>query len=240
MELASTEKQREPGRPVDLLEAVCFDLDGTLIDHFTAIHLSINAAERGKGLPLSSYARVRSVVGGSIPVTVRRLHPDYGDLPGLLEAIEEAYPDFCYEGLRVLDGTEDLLGDLQEAGVQTAVFTNKIGDDARDVLRQCGLASEIDLIIGTRDTPWAKPDPRFAAWVLGRLGVGPGEALLVGDSPFDLEAAQSVGMPAILVATGTHSAAELTEAGAPEVVADMRAVRDQLFGRAEALSPEAT
>src|ERR1700679_1440344 len=54
-------------------KAILYDLDGTLVDHFTTIHRAITHAQQAVGAPLSSYDLVRATVGGSIEVTMTRL-----------------------------------------------------------------------------------------------------------------------------------------------------------------------
>ena len=55
------------------MQYILFDLDGTLIDHFTTIHKSVAFAQRELSLPQSDYAKVRATVGGSVPITLSKL-----------------------------------------------------------------------------------------------------------------------------------------------------------------------
>ena len=54
------------------MQYILFDLDGTLIDHFTTIHKSVAFAQRELSLPQSDYAEVRATVGGSVPITLSK------------------------------------------------------------------------------------------------------------------------------------------------------------------------
>jgi phosphoglycolate phosphatase len=191
------------------MQTVLFDLDGTLIDHFTAIHSSIAYAQNSLGAPVSDYETVRLTVGGSLPVTLSRLMGE--------EKVESALPYFhehfnkvMFDEVSILPGAEWLLAALYEKGFQLAVFTNKFGHHARAIVEHLKLDRWLTATVGTQDTPYRKPDPQFTDHILERLNADPSETCLVGDSPFDFQAAQIRNIPAYLVATGTHSTAALT------------------------------
>ncbi|MDQ5980641.1 MAG: phosphoglycolate phosphatase, partial [Verrucomicrobiota bacterium] len=121
----------------------------------------------------------------------------------------------------ILPGAKELLAALRARGVKTAVFTNKHGPSSRAVCAHLGLAPLLDGNFGATDTPWLKPAPAFAQHVLKQLGADAKTTLLVGDSPFDVQAAQNAGFAFIGVTTGTHTADELRAAGAGRVCAGL-------------------
>jgi phosphoglycolate phosphatase len=110
------------------------------------------------------------------------------------------------------------------------VLTNKRGYASREVCAHLGLDPLLAGNFGANDTPWIKPDARFAAHALAALGAEAGRTALVGDSTFDLAAAQNAGLAFLGVTTGTHSAAELRAAGATEVFADLMEIGRRLAG----------
>jgi len=65
--------------------------------------------------------------------------------------------------------------------------------------------------------------------VLAKLGVTASEAVYIGDSPYDYQTAKNAGMDSILVATGTHSAEELSSLGSTNVLQDLNEVTNQLL-----------
>jgi phosphoglycolate phosphatase len=116
-------------------------------------------------------------------------------------------------------GSGELLAALHSAGVVCAVFTNKHGPSARRVCSHLGLDPFLAGVFGATDTPWLKPQPEFTAHVLEKLSASAATTALVGDSPWDVDAARLGGLGACLaVTTGTHTAAELRAHGA-EIVA---------------------
>lgn len=212
------------------IKAVLLDLDGTLVDHFRVIYRCYVYALRKMGLEPVSYERVRSSVGGSIVVTFGKLvPPQYVDAG--VHHFREEFDRIWHEEVDVLAGVPWLLEKLGERGVQRVVFTNKEGGRARKLLDHVGLMDALEAVYGTLDTPWRKPQPEFTRHVLTEIGVEPEAAVMIGDSPYDADAAATVGMRCYLVATGSHSEAQLaaqTQVGG--IYADMYALGAAVFG----------
>jgi phosphoglycolate phosphatase len=200
---------------------VLFDLDGTLLDHFSAIHRSHSHVRRHYGLPEATREEVMRAVGGGLPEALRKTLG-----PGHAHLLEEALPVYrAYWDRTMLDdaalfpGALEVLRALNDAGVHCAVFTNKHGPSARLVCSHLGLDSLLVGVFGATDTPWLKPEVEFAAHVLEKLGADAATTAMVGDSPWDVEAARRAGFGgSFMVTTGTHGEAELREHGAPEVL----------------------
>ena len=200
---------------------VLFDLDGTLIEHLPAIHRCYVHTLPQLGYPAPSYEQVKRAIGGVLPQAMARFVPP--------ERVEEALAIYrphwdatMLEDVSLMPGALSLLVGLREAGVQCGVFTNKHGPSARRICAHLKVEALLDDVVGAVDTPWLKPDPKFAAWALERLGARASTTCLVGDSPFDVQAARSGGMAFAGVTTGTHTEAELREAGASEVFSGMK------------------
>ncbi len=200
---------------------VLFDLDGTLLDHFAAIHRSHSHVRRHYGLPEATRDEVMRAIGGGLPEALKKTlsAAAHGHL------LEEALPVYrAYWDRTMLDdavlfpGAMDLLRLLRSAGVTCAVFTNKHGPSARRVCTHLGLDPLLAGVFGATDTDWLKPETQFTAHVLEKLGADAASTALVGDSPWDFEAARRAGLGgAFLVTTGTHNEAELRAHGAEQV-----------------------
>jgi phosphoglycolate phosphatase len=196
-----------------------FDLDGTLIDHFRAIHRCHAYTLRQLGLPEPTLAQVRRAVGlGVEHAIVQLLGPEHADLlPRALTIYRAHWAETMLDDVELLPGARELLSALKKRGVQTAVFTNKHGPSARDICRHLGLDPFLDAVFGANDTPWLKPDVNFAHHVLTQLKADIRTTLFVGDSPYDIQAAHNARLPVWCVTTGTHNAEELRAAGAEAV-----------------------
>ncbi|WP_052361749.1 HAD family hydrolase [Geminisphaera colitermitum] len=217
--------------------SVLFDLDGTLIDHLPAIHRAYSHTLPRLGLPAPTLEQVRRAIGGGLENAMRNFVPEDRLAEGL--AIYRPYWDrTMLEGAVVMPGGRELLAALTARGVTCAVFTNKHGPSARAVCEHLGLSPWLRLIVGATDTPWLKPQPEFADDTLRRLrelGVPaedtkPAATCLVGDSPWDVQAAHTAGFPCFAVTTGTHSAEELRQAGADGVFAGLADVGREALG----------
>lgn len=210
---------------------ILFDLDGTLIDHFTTIHKSVCYAQRKLGLPPSEYAAVRATVGGSVPITLSRLC-GAEHVAAAEPLFRQHFAEIIFDDVFALPGAAWLLQSLHAAGRKLAVFTNKYADDSRAVLKHLGLDPWLDVIIGTGDPdcPYRKPDPLFTAYALEKLDCASGEALMIGDSPYDLAAAEAGCLTCHLVATGTHSVDQLSECLDPAYVhTDLYQLGERVF-----------
>lgn len=210
--------------------AVLFDLDGTIIDHFRIIHRSYVYACEQMGIPAVSLEKLRASVGGAVPVTFGKLMEARFVEPGV-RLFREEFDRIWHEDITILPGTEWLMDELHARGLQLAVFTNKEGDRARRIIAHLGLDKRIDATFGTLDTPWRKPQPEFTEYALAQLGADPAHACMIGDSPYDVEAAAAAGMPCFTVATGSHSMEELqNQCAAAGIFPDLYALGRSVFG----------
>jgi len=190
------------------IQAILFDLDGTLIDQFEAIHRAFSRTISGMGIPPPSYEKVKRSIGGASEETmikligaehakeaVRRLRPIFEEemLNGVLTL------PFVHEGLKALCNN----------GICCGVLTNKYGPHARATCEYLGLSQFLKFTLGTSDTQWKKPASQLTKIALDKLGYGTNQTTYVGDSPYDFKTAENVAMTCHLVATGTHTKEEL-------------------------------
>ena len=114
-----------------------------------------------------------------------------------------------------------------------SIFTNKYAGHTRLVLAHLGLDQWLDVIIGTGDSdcPYRKPDPLFTAHALEKMDCASEDALMIGDSPYDLAAAEAGCIACYLVATGSHSTEQLSEYIASNYIyKDLNELGEKLFG----------
>ena len=207
-----------------------FDLDGTLIDHFEAIHRCHSQTMTHFGLPAPTLLQVRNSIGGGLEEAVAKLFgPAHAALvPQAVPFYRQCWPDHILVGVRVMPGAVELLQALQAAGATCAVFTNKHGPSARQLCTHLGLDPYLQGVFGALDTPWLKPQREFADHALRTLGRDAATTLLVGDSPWDVKAAHNSGFPCWAVTTGTHTAAELQADGADRIFASLPEIQTAL------------
>ena len=189
--------------------AILFDLDGTLIDQFKAIHSAFSKTIVKMGYPPPSFEKVKRSIGGSSDVTMAKLiGPERAK-----EAVSILRPIFEKEmlnGLHALPGVINGLRMIKKTGYRCAVLTNKFGPHARISCKHLGLEEFLEFTIGAGDTKWRKPEAQLTRLAINRLGLNPPETIYVGDSPYDFETAKNANIRCYLVATGTHSLDELS------------------------------
>ena len=205
-----------------------FDLDGTLIDHFAAIHRSHVHTMQKLGLPSPTLAQVRAAIGGGLENAIAKLAgPE--QVAAAMKIYRPYWDQTMLDGVSLLSGTQELLRELQAAGATLAVLTNKLGTSSRLICEHLGIAPLFATIVGAQDTPWLKPQPELSQQVLTRLHADAATTLFVGDSPYDVQTAHGAGMQSWCVTTGTHRAEELRAAGADAVFANLMELRQALF-----------
>lgn len=191
--------------------AVLFDLDGTLLDTAGDIALALSRAFADHGHEGPAPAAVRQMIGKGAPVLVERavlaqgLNLDSAGRAALLEGFFHHYGQ-----LQELDeceaepyaGAREALVALHAAGLPLAVVTNKYHRFAVGLLQRLDLARHLRVVVGGDTCERRKPDPMPLLHACTQLGVAPSDALMVGDSANDVEAARAAGMPVVLVPYG--------------------------------------
>ncbi|MFP4166839.1 MAG: HAD family hydrolase [Opitutales bacterium] len=211
------------------MQTILFDLDGTLLDHFTTIHKCVAYAQRRLGLPEAGYDDVRSVVGGSVSRTLEQLVGSER-VEAALHLFREHFEAIKFDDVFALPGAHHILGNLKARGHQLAVLTNKYGDDARATVAHLGMSGYFDVVAGAGDTTHRKPAPAFTQYALDQLHAKAEDSLLIGDSPYDFETAENAGLPVYLLSTGTHSREELEQStGCRHIFANLRELGEAIF-----------
>ena len=208
-------------------ETILLDLDGTLVDAFVTIHRSYVHVLPQFGRPVPTMEQVRRAVGGGLENAMRHFLPEEL-IPEAVQRHIDYTTSILLEDVALMPGARELLQTQQAAGTTLGVFTNKRGEHARQICDHLEVTRYLRGVFGAKDTAWLKPQPEFAAYVLAQLGARAETTLLIGDSPFDVQAAYNGGFACWCVTTGTHDAAQLRAAGADGVFPDLFAVRGAL------------
>ena len=209
------------------IRGILIDMDGTFVDHLQTLTRCFQYACRELGYPEPTSEKVKRSIGGSMPVTIQKFVP-----PEHVEAAKELwrqrFEEIHLQGVVVMPGASELLDHCQASKILTAIFTNKTGRHTRAIIENEGFTDQFAFIYGAEDTDYRKPQPEFTAAAIKKTGL-PGKSLaMIGDSPFDIEAAKAGGMTALCVTTGSHSRAELQDAGADLVFESLAEIADWL------------
>jgi phosphoglycolate phosphatase len=194
-------------RPFELL---VFDWDGTLMDSIASIVACTQAVLRDLSLGEVEPETIRGTVGLGLRETIDVLHPGCDD--ALFGRIIESYREHWLGTFRDLpllfEGVGEALSRLAGEGYLLAVATGKSRRGLDYALETCGLGG---LFHATRtaDEAFSKPHPQMLLDVLGELGVRPGDAVMIGDTTYDLEMARSARTAGLGVLSGSHGREDL-------------------------------
>jgi len=211
------------------MQSLLFDLDGTILDHFTCLARCYEHVLSEMEQPIPTRDQIRRAVGGSVELTMANFVPDEIHKEACARWKEYLKGILC-EDAYLMPGALPLIQALKEQGKQLAVFTNKVGSLSRTLCDHLEISPYMDAVVGADDTPYRKPNKEFSEYVLQKLGANPATTALIGDSPYDIQAAHAVGIPAYCVATGTHSIEELEEAKVDAAFPDLPALAKSIFG----------
>ena len=206
-----------------MVTAFVFDLDGTLVDSVYHHVLAWQEALDRDGIELSVW-RIHRKIGMSGGLLANAMLRETGrpvsdeDAVRLRRAHAEAYARYL-PNIRPLPGAVELLRRLTELGVPWAIATSGHIESAGPTLAMLEVPEGVPVI--TRDrVRWAKPDPDLFLAAIGELGVRAGDAIVVGDSVWDLLAAQRARALGVGVLSGGYGEDELERAGAYRVYVD--------------------
>ena len=190
--------------------AALFDLDGTLIDSGQDLIVSVQYALKRvapeRELPEGDDILVQ--VGKPLEVILRELgYPaDDASTGFFVDTYRAHYAEHFNEHTRLYPGVEDMLACLKKAGVKLALVTTKHQSQADFTVEALGLARYFDYVHGWQEGRQHKPHPEPIITTLARLGVLPGEAIMVGDSELDIESARAAGVATCAVTYGFRPA----------------------------------
>lgn len=204
------------------MKLAVFDCDGTLVDGQADVCWAMERAFTRAGLPAPDNHAVRRSVGLSLPAAVRALAPDLTDDQNraITEFYRSSFRARREEGLLdepLYDGIADLLRALHGAGWQLAVATGKSDRGLAACLAGHGIA-DLFVSLQTADRHPSKPHPAMLEAAMFEAGAQAHEAVMIGDTSFDMVMARSIGVAAIGVGWGYHGTSELLASGAAQVV----------------------
>jgi len=193
---------------------IIFDLDGTLVDSSGDLTAALNHAAVPLGHAPRSVAEVKRLVGEGVSRLVDKILDDSerGFKAEALERFRAHYEAHLTDLTRPYAGVAATLPLL--AGYKMAVVSNKETDLSRRVLAEFGLLDHFDIVMGSDSAPEKKPSPVPLLLAAEQAGVIPCNALIVGDSEFDIIAGRAAGILTIGAAWGFRSREELLAAGA--------------------------
>lgn len=220
-------------RRLQAVEAIAFDLDGTLLDTVHDIAFALNVLLSERALPSIATQRVADLIGKGMPNLVRRavaevrgVAPDETELSGLLARFGAIYADVLGQRTVPFAGVVDGLERLMAAGYRLAVVTNKASGFIAPHLERAGIDKFFATQVGAGDAAAAKPDPAPLRLAAERLGVAPERVLMVGDSGNDARCARAAGCPVLILPYGYNEGTPVEDLDCDGIVDSIAGVAD--------------
>jgi phosphoglycolate phosphatase len=198
------------------IQAVIFDLDGTLLNTIDDLADSMNAALDRMGYSGHTVDAYKVYVGDGVRALAERALPAgaEGDVERCMDLMREEYSKRWSTKTRPYEGIPGLMQQLRGHGVPLAVLSNKPHRYTLLNIEQYFTAGTFDLVLGARDGVACKPDPAGALEIAKVIGVLPGDVLYVGDTDTDMQTAVAAGMMPVGALWGFRGREELVDAGA--------------------------
>lgn len=215
------------------MKLAVFDCDGTLVDGQASICDAMDRAFAEAGMPAPDRNAVRRAVGLSLMQAVQRLLPDAEDSAcrAIVDAYKRAFRTAREEGSLsqpLYTGIPAVLADLRAGGWQLGVATGMSDRGLAHCLASHGLDGQF-VTLQTADRHPSKPHPAMLEAALFEAAAQPAEAVMIGDTAYDMEMARTAGVRAIGVEWGYHPPEELIGAGAEFIAATPGQLRDYLL-----------
>ncbi len=209
--------------------ALLFDLDGTLVDSGDDLTAAVNHVLGQDGLPTVGREQVLQMLGDGAPVLVERAYAHHGATrpADALTRFRAHYRAHCLDATRPYPGILELLRRLAPERT-VAVATNKPTAFARQIVDGLGLTPHVDLVVGPETAGKPKPAPDMLSAALETLGREPAEAVMVGDSPSDVEAGRRAGTATIAVLWGYRDRDLLSTSRPDGIAANVRELEELL------------
>ena len=186
---------------------VLFDLDGTLLDTLDDLSEAVNYALTKRNLPNHTREEFMKMVGHGVRNLVKQALPaEMQDDDVLVDAALADFKGYYTAHIDIhthpFPGMQELVNTLHRNGVFLAIASNKFQEGTEYLVRKFFPGVPFVSILGNRPGFPLKPDPEIVGEVLRKAGIGPEEAILVGDSPTDMKTAANGGIDAIAVSWG--------------------------------------
>ena len=204
-----------------MTNCIIFDLDGTLLNTLDDLWVSVNYALAQNGYSARSKEEVRSFLGNGVRVLIEKSLPKGSsteDVEKVLSTFRPYYVAHAMDRTKPYDGIIEMLQDLKEKGIKTAIVSNK-PDAAVQELYVALFKDVIDIAIGERQELRRKPYPDMVLKALEHLGMTRDESVYVGDSEVDFATAKNSRLHCISVSWGFRDRSFLESIGA-EIIID--------------------
>ena len=204
------------------IEAIIFDLDGTLLNTIEDLADSMNQVLAEYNFPIHDTDKYFYFIGNGARTLVERALPEdqrnENDISRYLMRYRDIYREKWNVKTKQYAGIEELLSKLKVLNLPMAILSNKPHSDVKKCVDYFFENSAFSIIAGQKDFIPHKPEPDGVHLIIEELKVKPENCLFVGDSSVDMKTAKASGTKAVGVSWGFRSKEELLENGADFII----------------------
>ena len=195
-----------------MLKLLIFDLDGTLTDTAQDITDAINYSLKPYNHKIYSVEETKAMVGSGISKLLESLVPEKDDISkkAVTDRFLEYYTNHLLDNTRIYPHVEQTLSKL--SGYRKAVVSNKREFLSKAILDGLGISKFFDVIFGSDSVPEKKPSPVPMIKLLNIFNLTCDQALIIGDSNYDIESGKAAGIKTVAVTYGFRSKDVLKDA----------------------------
>lgn len=212
---------------------VVFDLDGTLVNSLKDLAIAVNEGLKKAGLPVYEVDKYKMFVGnGREKLVERAMGGSYEDVKLrdiVRDTFDSFYKEHCNDNTEAYAGCDKMLSSLKNAGIKTAVLSNKPDEFVNAILSKLYPLHKFDIAWGKKPEYPTKPNPEALNAIIEILGVKKSECLYIGDSDVDIFTANNAGVDMIGVEWGFRGRKELADAGAPFIARTADEVLEYIY-----------
>jgi len=211
------------------LSLIIYDFDGTLVDTLYDIADAVNLALKELGLRILSRETIRKYVGRGVEKLMAQSidGTGYTDLPQAAKLFRKHYSENLMNHTRFYPFGREILDHFRDK--KQAICSNKPEEFVRRILESLGSLEFFDAILGGDSLKSKKPDPEGLLYLLDRFQCAPEQAVLIGDSPVDIETGKRAGVYTCVVSFGLGDPKEIALAE-PDCSIDHLSELKNLFG----------
>ena len=200
------------------IQAVIFDADGTILDTREFIIQAFEHSLDTHGHPVPSRSHMMATVAGiMLDDCYVRLAPD-GDVIALCDT-HRSFQQDRYDLIVAYEGLDDVIAILRKDGIKLGICSSR-GKTLKPSLNHMKIGHHFDVVIDAHDVKRHKPHPEPVLKTLELLGVAPGHAVMVGDTPADIGAAHAAGLALAIGVTHGFGTREMFEAANADRIID--------------------
>lgn len=197
------------------MQAVLFDLDGTLVDTAPDLAYALNLQRERHGLPFLPEATIRPYAShgsrGLLEIGFGLL-PDHAEFEQMRTEYLELYTQVMTRQPQLFDGMAEVLQEIEQRGLRWGIVTNKPRRFTLPMITHMALDSRAGAVISGDDAPQPKPSPQTLLLACERMQLDPEQVVYVGDAERDVQAGNAAGMTTLVALFGYLSDMDRPEA----------------------------